>query len=343
MCRLDTALHIFITVTDSPMVHFGPLYVALGLALILAVSYTYLALIYRQLYAERGPVHAALHLSFGLALLYNILLNYWLCVATPPGSTAAMKEVHITATTCTVLSMQAQPDAADIPAGDGSARGACHVPHGCCMISGSGRLKLSGQDLRMHAGLSHGSWQQHALLQALPAGRRHWLTTAGCASAACCAWTTTAPGEPCSSLLLHPNLLCAGPCAQKCEQAAQQASAVSAASPYISSCIGQVLRAGSSLHRPLQLPSLRSVRPVPVSGRRLAACSAWGRMSMRETSAQDMGWLIIVFALSASTAFALVILFAWHAYLICSAQVRSTLMVAATIHSQTQLSWVPGH
>lgn len=103
MCRLDTALHIFITVTDFSMVHFGPLYVALGLALILAVSYTYLALIYRQLYAERGPVHAALHLFFGLALLYNILLNYWLCVATPPGSTAAMKEVHITATTCTVL------------------------------------------------------------------------------------------------------------------------------------------------------------------------------------------------------------------------------------------------
>lgn len=67
-----------------------------------------------------------------------------------------------------------------------------------------------------------------------------------------------------------------------------------------------------------------------------AACSAWGRMSMRETSAQDMGWLIIVFALSASTAFALVILFAWHAYLICSAQVRSTLIVGSYsgLHSE---------
>ena len=93
VCRLDSALHAFITITDFSMVHFGPLYVALGLALILAVSYAYLALIYRQMYAEKGPVHAALHLVFGLGLLYNVLLNYWLCIATPPGSTAAMKEV----------------------------------------------------------------------------------------------------------------------------------------------------------------------------------------------------------------------------------------------------------
>ena len=75
------------------MAYCGPLYVALGLSLILAVAYAYLALILRQLYAARGPVQAALHLLFGSALLFNILINYWLCVATQPGSTAAMKEV----------------------------------------------------------------------------------------------------------------------------------------------------------------------------------------------------------------------------------------------------------
>ena len=47
-------------------------------------------------------------------------------------------------------------------------------------------------------------------------------------------------------------------------------------------------------------------------------------MSMHETSVHDMGWLILVFALSASTACALVILFAWHAYLISTAQVWSS-------------------
>jgi hypothetical protein len=53
-----------------------------------------------------------------------------------------------------------------------------------------------------------------------------------------------------------------------------------------------------------------------------AARSAWARMSMAETSMRDMGWLILVFALSASASFALAVLFSWHGYLICTAQAR---------------------
>ena len=55
-----------------------------------------------------------------------------------------------------------------------------------------------------------------------------------------------------------------------------------------------------------------------------AARSAWARMSMAETSGPDIGWLILVFALSASASFALAILFGWHCYLICTAQARRT-------------------
>ena len=97
MRRFEAGLHTFVVVTDFTMAHCGPCYVAVGVSLILAVSYVYLALVFTQLYGSSGSITQAAHLLFGTFLLGNILLNYWLCVSTNPGSTVTLKEA------CTVF------------------------------------------------------------------------------------------------------------------------------------------------------------------------------------------------------------------------------------------------
>lgn len=66
------------------------MYVIVGFSLILVVSYVYLATI---LPCIPGLLYQTLHLASGAVLLVNIILNYWLCTRTRPGSTASLKEV----------------------------------------------------------------------------------------------------------------------------------------------------------------------------------------------------------------------------------------------------------
>lgn len=87
-------LSAFVVVTDFTMARCGPCYVAVGVSLILAVSYVYLALVFVPLYSDSGLVTQAAHLLCGTFLLGNILLNYWMCISTNPGSTAVLKEAR---------------------------------------------------------------------------------------------------------------------------------------------------------------------------------------------------------------------------------------------------------
>lgn len=76
------------------MTYMGPVYVLVGMALILGVSCLYLMAIFMPVYASQGLPVAAAHLVLGGFLLGNILFNYVLCIVTPPGTTAkSVREV----------------------------------------------------------------------------------------------------------------------------------------------------------------------------------------------------------------------------------------------------------
>ena len=76
------------------MTYMGPVYVLVGMALILGVSCLYLMAIFMAVYASQGWPVAAAHLALGGFLLGNVLFNYVLCIVTPPGTTAkSVREV----------------------------------------------------------------------------------------------------------------------------------------------------------------------------------------------------------------------------------------------------------
>lgn len=76
------------------MTYLGPVYIILGVGLILGVSCLYLMAIFLPVYASQGWPMAAAHLALGGILLGNILFNYILCIMTHPGTTAkSVREV----------------------------------------------------------------------------------------------------------------------------------------------------------------------------------------------------------------------------------------------------------
>ena len=80
------------------MSYGGPCFIALGMSLILGVSCLWLTAIFMPVYASRGWVTAAAHLTLGAVLLGNVLFNYIMCIITSPGTTlTAVKEVRMQA------------------------------------------------------------------------------------------------------------------------------------------------------------------------------------------------------------------------------------------------------
>ena len=76
------------------MIYLGPVYIMLGMGLILGVSCLWLMAVFLHVYASQGWPVAAAHLAFGGFLLGNILFNYILCSITHPGTTAkSVREV----------------------------------------------------------------------------------------------------------------------------------------------------------------------------------------------------------------------------------------------------------
>ena len=93
-CRLDAMLGCILAITDFSMTYGGPVYVCVGMTLILGTSCLWLTAIYLPVYASQGWPVAAAHLMLGAILLGNVLFNYIMCITTSPGTTAkSVREV----------------------------------------------------------------------------------------------------------------------------------------------------------------------------------------------------------------------------------------------------------